>query len=247
MTRTHKKSLYVVLFVLTMLAALSLTSVAAGITDFEYEDGNYTGISLYVTNTDIPYDNSDGLYTITKFNIYGGMVEDEYFYLVNNQLNYYYDLLPLYQSDVTFNDSAIVTYLMNKYPTTDFTYLSDSLNTSDTYLSTLFNSIRSDYSYVSSMSYNTGYNSGFNAGRVFGYDDGYSNGKNDGYSLGLNDGLTEAGAVENGLKTIFSAPIYMLTSILDFEILGFSLYKFILSIITIFIIGFIVKNIFGLF
>lgn len=99
------------------------------------------------------------------------------------------------------------------------------------------------------ISYNQGYNSGYNIG----YSTGVSTGENTGYNKGYNSGYLygyEKGvdAVEGTDNTlvglvggILTAPVNMLKTIFDFEFLGINLTHFIFSIVSLFIVIWLIK------
>lgn len=69
----------------------------------------------------------------------------------------------------------------------------------------------------------------------------YNDGKNDGLQEGYTNGMNEANALENGLITVMNAPFYILKGVFNFEIFGINILTIILSIMTLLIVGFIVK------
>lgn len=75
-----------------------------------------------------------------------------------------------------------------------------------------------------------------------GYDRGLEEGKTMSYNQGYTDGTKEADVAENYLLTLFSAPAYILSTIFSFEILGLNVYALIAFLITLAVIGFVLKK-----
>lgn len=70
-----------------------------------------------------------------------------------------------------------------------------------------------------------------------------SEGKQGAYNAGYNDGLAEADVAETTILTIFSVPSYVLSTIFNFEIFGINLYALITFLLTITIVGTVIKKI----
>lgn len=100
------------------------------------------------------------------------------------------------------------------------------------------------------IGYNTGYDNGYNVG----YKDGkkvaddliYNNGYTDGYNIGYDSGVNYASGGGNTLVglvgSIFTAPVNMLHTIFDFEFLGINLTNFLFSLISLFIVIWLIKK-----
>ena len=82
--------------------------------------------------------------------------------------------------------------------------------------------------------YNSGYNSGFSKGQNQGYATGFEAGEGVGYNSGYTAGVA-AGGNNNFMSLIAAvvdAPIKAFTSLFNFDILGFNMKTFVLSILT---------------
>ena len=92
-----------------------------------------------------------------------------------------------------------------------------------------------------------GYNNGYSAGESSGYSSGYSAGETSGYSAGYNQGVENANEYTfiALIGAVFDAPINAFTSLFNFEILGFNILSFLTSLLTLCVILFILKLIFG--
>lgn len=71
----------------------------------------------------------------------------------------------------------------------------------------------------------------------------YNLGAQDGYSKGYTDGVNESDVGKNFLLTVFSVPSYVLSTIFNFEIFGINLYLLITFLLTIAIVGLVLKKI----
>lgn len=97
--------------------------------------------------------------------------------------------------------------------------------------------------------YTDGYDDGYQEGYYTGYDDGetsqyaYQVGYTDGYRQGETNGLNSAETGKNLILTIFSVPSYVLSNVFNFEIFGINLYSLICFLLTISIIGIVLKKI----
>lgn len=97
--------------------------------------------------------------------------------------------------------------------------------------------------------YDDGYGDGYQEGYYTGYDDGemsqyaYAQGYGDGYRQGETDGLNTAETGKNLILTIFSVPTYVLSNVFNFEIFGINLYSLICFLLTISIVGIVLKKI----
>lgn len=83
------------------------------------------------------------------------------------------------------------------------------------------------------------YNQGFLNGERTGYLDGFYEGESKGYTEGVGEGEVAS----NFLLTLFSAPTYILSTIFNFEIFGINIYLLITFLLTIVIVGFVLKKI----
>lgn len=186
--------------------------------------------SADVINPDLPSSNVTLTYYVTyncgDYNIKGYRSTVGFMAVVDNFLDFFNDLATANLTEYTAE--SVKFYLDTKYDIIIPSQLASPILN-------LYNSIKPVYEDI------------FRVARSVGYDEGLNDGYGEGYSDGTQNGLKEGQALQNGIKTIFSAPIYIITEVLDFEILGFSIYKFILSIITIFLFGYIVKTVIGFF
>lgn len=99
------------------------------------------------------------------------------------------------------------------------------------------------------ISYNQGYNSGYNLGYSTGSSNGektgYNKGYNNGYLYGYEKGVDAVEGTDNTLVGlvggILTAPVNMLKTIFDFEFLGINLTHFIFSIVSLFIVIWLIK------
>lgn len=99
------------------------------------------------------------------------------------------------------------------------------------------------------ISYNQGYNSGYNIGYSTGNSNGektgYDKGYNNGYLYGYEKGVDAVDGTDNTLVGlvggILTAPVNMLKTIFDFEFLGINLTHFIFSIVSLFIVIWLIK------
>lgn len=87
--------------------------------------------------------------------------------------------------------------------------------------------------------YENGYGVGYDDGLEEGYDEGYGVGLSEGYS----DGVAESGVFENYLLTLFTIPTYVLSTVFNFEIFGINIYLLITFLLTIAIVGIVLKKI----
>lgn len=83
-----------------------------------------------------------------------------------------------------------------------------------------------DYGYVSG-SYDDGYDMGFTAGK----DQGYSNGYSVGYEAGVNAGKDYS--FLSLMSSVVDAPVKAFTGLLDFNVLGFNMAGFVLSLLSV--------------
>ena len=65
----------------------------------------------------------------------------------------------------------------------------------------------------------------------------------DSYNNGYNKGLEEAEALSNGLMNVFSAPMFVFGEVFNFEIFGINFFDIIKFILTIGIVGFVLRKI----
>ena len=152
------------------------------------------------------------------------------------------------RSTLTFLYSSLTSF----YPDYIF-YTSNSLN----------GSYREGYDSGFDSGLSTGYVNGYSAGETAGYSNGYSDGKNFGYNSGLEEGkqLGSATGYQQGyaagssdgydigfasgtasandytflglIGAVIDAPIQALTGLLNFDILGFKMSAFVLSLFTV--------------
>lgn len=90
--------------------------------------------------------------------------------------------------------------------------------------------------------YDDGYQNGYNVGHQNGFEDGFEEGKELSYNQGYTDGTKESDVAQNYLLTLFSAPAYILSTIFSFEILGLNVYTLIAFLVTLAVIGFVLKK-----
>lgn len=95
--------------------------------------------------------------------------------------------------------------------------------------------------------YSTGYNNGYSVGEQQGYNDGMQQGYDTGYNAGKNVGFDEGVASANDysflglLGSVVDAPLNMFVQTFDFNVLGFNMKDFFLSILTIALIFTIIR------
>lgn len=97
--------------------------------------------------------------------------------------------------------------------------------------------------YVEGQDYATdqAYESGKEVGYNQGYEVGYEEGEEYGYNQGVNTSLSEHGLTDL-FNTIFSYPINFLSSIFNFEFMGINIASLIMFIISIGILGWVIKR-----
>lgn len=101
--------------------------------------------------------------------------------------------------------------------------------------------------------YDIGYNQGSNDGYDYGYDkgntDGYNSGYDSGYYKGKNDGIEMSGDInslpKSFINALFSVPINMVKSLLNFEFFGINLFSFCTSLITLSLILWLIRKFMG--
>ena len=98
-----------------------------------------------------------------------------------------------------------------------------------------------------SLGESTGYSKGESAGQSVGYTNGYNAGQSDGYTTGFSAGVASANEYTflGLMGSVIDTPIKAITSLLDFEVLGFNMSTFALSLLTICVILKIVSLISG--
>lgn len=95
--------------------------------------------------------------------------------------------------------------------------------------------------------YQVGYNNGYNVGKNDGISEGTAQGYNNGFSAGKNVGFDEGVASANDysflslMGAVVDAPLNMFIQTFDFNILGFNMKDFFLSILTIALIFTIIR------
>lgn len=100
------------------------------------------------------------------------------------------------------------------------------------------------------IGYNTGYDAGYNVGYNDGkkiaddliYDSGFSNGYNVGYDAGVNYSSGGGNTLVGLVGAVFTAPVNMLHTIFDFEFLGINLTNFLFSLISLFIVIWLIRK-----
>lgn len=82
----------------------------------------------------------------------------------------------------------------------------------------------------------SGYDKGYEKGDQVGYDRGFEEGDDVGYNRGYNTGVADAEATSGGfynlISAVIDAPVKVFTDILDFELLGYNMNKFVVSLLT---------------
>lgn len=242
MTRKILKPLKIALFGFIVSLILCFCVGAVGVaSNNDFSDGYYS-TSVDISTVSIPYDFSDGTYNIQYLYFYMGDLNGDLF-IIDNQLNFYYDILPLY-NDIgsLLNDSEIYYYWTEKYPYADLNDLYWLLGGNSTYLSDIFYSIKSDFYNIENLSYNNGITEGYANGFTEGYANGITEGYSNGFTEGTYNGMQESEALKGGLLTILSAPFYVLGGILDFDILGINLLDIFTGLLTLCLFAFVVKK-----
>lgn len=121
---------------------------------------------------------------------------------------------------------------VNAYGFTDRTY----------YLS---NSFTDNENYQNGLE--EGYRNGYSDGQDIGFQDGYDSGRKEGQAIGkqegYNEGIRDANQYSflNLLGAVVDAPIQALSGLLNFDILGFNMLNFFLSLLTLALIIFVVR------
>lgn len=112
-----------------------------------------------------------------------------------------------------------------------------------------------------SEGYDKGYIDGYDVGKTEGYDKGYIDGDQFGYNIGYDEGynaitqetidelesevLTDGETFLDFIFAIFDAPLNVIRTALDFEILGFNVSDLIFFILTLFLFVMVLKKIKG--
>ena len=112
-----------------------------------------------------------------------------------------------------------------------------------------------------SEGYDKGYIAGYDVGKTEGYDKGYIDGEQFGYNIGYDEGynaitqetidelesevLTDGETFLDFIFAIFDAPLNVIRTALDFEILGFNVSDLIFFILTLFLFVMVLKKIKG--
>lgn len=173
-------------------------------------------------------------------------------------VNNYLVLLDTEIVDVLDNDFIVsnCTYhpLTLNIPSQEFAnsviinYQTNSLNSFTPSLDRLYSDAYNEGYEVGELAgYNWGYDigeeNGYNEGVRVSYDVGYDNGYSDGYRQGETNGLDASETGKNLILTIFSVPTYVLSNVFNFEIFGINLYSLICFLLTISIVGIVLKKI----
>ena len=110
------------------------------------------------------------------------------------------------------------------------------------------------YNEAWSGGFENGYNDGYENGHYYGYDEGwkegsslakeeYSNGYDKGYQIGKNEGYDEGmsqSSLVDGVTAIFRAPMELINSVLNFEILGINMAVAVRVLISMAILGVVI-------
>lgn len=158
----------------------------------------------------------------------------EYGYLINN-MNYF---------DALYGSTEEMAYLTNIYYNCieiQKWYTGGNI----VYLNSEINEINFDISGINFTSYNLGYDRGYKTGQNANQQSVYNEGFNDGYvkAADLYEDTSGNGNTLVGLAgTILFSPVNMMKDIFNFEILGVNLAGFILSIITLFVVIWLIKR-----
>lgn len=85
---------------------------------------------------------------------------------------------------------------------------------------------------------NIGYDNGYKVGQTDGYNNGYNVGNTDGYNTGFSAGVASANDYTflGLIGAVFDAPIRAITGLLSFDVLGFNMRNFVLSLFTLCIV-----------
>jgi len=104
-----------------------------------------------------------------------------------------------------------------------------------------------DFDLSDDQIYLQGYNQGLADNQSTIYDNGYIAGYDTGYGVGRNDGIASANNYSflGLIGAVIDAPINAFTSLFNFEFMGFNLLNFITSLITLALIIWLIKLIFG--
>ena len=94
------------------------------------------------------------------------------------------------------------------------------------------------------ITYSNSYNTGYVDGRLDGIEVGVEDGKIIGYQQGFIDGQQAEDIVGNAVLSVASTPLMVLSGMLNFDILGFSVYSLVLALFTFLLVIYIIKKVF---
>lgn len=99
----------------------------------------------------------------------------------------------------------------------------------------LFENYGSSFSNGYNSGYLAGHNDGYAQGEQFGYNSGFTAGSSDGYNTGYNAGIEAANTYSflGLIGAVVDAPVKAFTGLFNFEIFGFDMAAFMLSLLTV--------------
>lgn len=98
---------------------------------------------------------------------------------------------------------------------------------------------------LNEYSYNEGYNYGLKLGKISGKDIGYKEGYEEGKKIGYDEGVESTNMFYKLFTALFDSFIYLLTSLLSFEVFGVNVLGFLSGIITLIGVLWVIKRLFG--
>ena len=147
-------------------------------------------------------------------------------------------------------DFSIVNVSLGSLDYSDYTFIPLGSNVTQSQAENVVNSYLSGaLSGAYGLTLEDAFDNGYQEGYYTGHADGemsqyaYQNGYADGYRQGETDGLDTSETGKNLILTIFSVPSYVLSNVFNFEIFGINLYSLKCFLLTISIIGFVLKKI----
>lgn len=175
------------------------------------------------------------------YGTYNGAIEDVENYIFNNitiENNQYIEPLQAVRSwFIGFVGGVFSSYFETNY---------DTLHNYNSQLQTYYNNgYNAGYSSGLTVANNEEYQRGYSVGDSEGYTRGYQEGANTSneraYLKGYNDGVENSNGASNFVYSLATAPFVFLGNALSFEIFGINIYTIVLFILTVMIIGFVIK------
>lgn len=231
-----------------ILSNYTIVDVSFNIDGGQISVDTFKALGFIMTDTTlINVITTTGIDRTTTFNV------DYYVYDdidVINEYSVVYRIIPVIENNLIVNyelDYDIPTELLNKRVHTINFKFADNLGNIP--LSLLTNFSVSD---INNLAYNAGYDNGYNDAMNSNivdnaYDRGYTDGNRVGYQQGLSNGLANSNDYTffGLIGAVIDAPIQYLSSLFNFNVLGFNLLAFITSLFTVCVIIWIVKMLLG--